>query len=140
MDFNWPTSTISQLAIFGRCTKACTTILVCACLVNCGCESEPVSNSDSQGSQPAVSGDANEADSTDAKPVDVANKKTDGDASKSAAPVTAKTPEPDVNDAQFHAAIEAAAEQYLAICNREHKLRFPQRKSHLTLCRGTSSK
>ena len=138
MDFNWPTTTIRQLAMFGRCTKACAGILICVCLLNCGCESKPVSNSDSQDGQPAVSGDTNRSDLADDKPVGVANKKTDGDASNSAAPtVAAKPPEPDVNDAQFHAAIETAAEQYLqfAIVNTSTS-EVPAAKIAPTLCRG----
>ena len=133
MDFNWPTTTFRQVAIFGRCTKACAGILICVCLLNCGCESELVSNGDSQGSQPAVSGDTNQSDLADDNPVDVANKKTADDASKSAAP--ADTAEPDVNDAQFHAAIEAAAEQYLqfAIVNTSAN-EFPAAKIAPTRC------
>ena len=115
MDFNLPTKAIDWLTksdIWNA--KALAGILACVCLLNFGCESEPVGSSDPQGRQPATSSDTRDSDSADKKSADVASKKSEGNASKPAAPaVPAKPPKPDVNDAQFHAAIEAAAKQYL---------------------------
>ena len=122
MDFNSPTTTIHWIAKFGWCTKIFAATLVFACVLNFGCESEPISeptsdpigNSDSQGSQPAASSDPSDSGSKDKKSADAENKKTIGDAAKPSVPVVAaKPPEPDVNDARFHAAIKAAAKEYL---------------------------
>ena len=115
MDFNRPAKAIHLLTQSGsRVIRICAGILVCVCLLNCGCESEPVGSSDSQGRQPATSSDTSDSESADKKSADVASKKSEGKASEPAVPVVpAKPPEPDVNDAQFHAAIEAAAKQYL---------------------------
>ena len=132
MDFNRSKATFNWLAKSRRYPKACVATLVFACLLNCGCESEPIS--DSQSSPPAASKASDDSASVDKKSADVASKKPEIDTPKPVAPaVPAKPPEPDVNDAQFHAAIEAAAEEYLqfAIVNTAAKV-APE------LCRNTS--
>ena len=121
MDFNRGKATINWLAKSRR-PKACVATLVFACLLNCGCESEPIS--DSQSSPPAASKASDDSASDDSAPTDstsvakksadVVSKKTEIDIPKPVAPpVPPKPPEPDVNDTQFHSAIKAAAEQYL---------------------------
>ena len=109
MDSNWPATAIHWLTkLGGRSTKIWTGILVCACLPNFGCNSEPIGN-DSKSSQPSASADSSGLDSEGKKPADMDSKKS---ASKTP-PSQPKPVEPDVNDAQFHPAIEAAAKEYL---------------------------
>ena len=85
----------------------------CLCLLNCGCQPTPAGGgaSDSQSNQPAKTdavglADANASSSKESSKKEPA--KNNVKKSKSA------PPEPDVNDARFHAAIKAAAEKYLA--------------------------
>ena len=109
MDFNWPKKTFYWLTKSGAWSvKIYAGFLVCACLLNCGCESDRDGDV-SQTSNPSTSGDSGDSDS--------AVKKTAATGSKKTAPnIPSNQPkpvEPDVNDAQFHAAIEAAAKEYL---------------------------
>ena len=93
MDFKLTSMTINWLTNIGA------TMLLCACLLNCGCQSEPAddASNDSTRSQSVASGKTS-AGKNPASPPEA---------------IKPKPPVSDVNDPQFHPAIKAAAEQYL---------------------------
>jgi len=106
MDVNWPATAIHWLGNpSDRSAKTWIGFLICVCLLSFGCSSEPA-GSDSKTGQSSASGDSSDADSVGSGAVGVDSDKT--------VPIASPKPvEPDVNDAQFHSAIQAAAEEYL---------------------------
>ena len=84
------------------------TILVCACLLSCGCQPGPTNDAsnDSANSQSVASKNSSGKTAADKKPASKVDKYPPK-------VVADQPPVPDVNDPQFHSAIKAAAEQYL---------------------------
>lgn len=111
MDFNWPPTAIHWLTkSSGWSTKTWTGILLCMCLLSFGCNSEPERvGADSKTSEPSAGVDSSDSVSADKKTAGVDSDKP----APNPPPSQPKPVEPDVNDAQFHAAIEAAAKEYL---------------------------